>query len=346
MKILVIQQKFIGDVLTSTIICENIKKWNSAAKIDFIANRHTIPVLENNPYIDNIIIFEDYFKKKKLLFFKFLKNQRKKEYDVIIDAYGKIESILTSYITKAKMKIGFNKWYTKWIYSHLIERELKILDNNIQLSIINRLKLLKPLVGNKYNYQTKPKIYIKKNNKQSIYFKSIKKKNILIMLSVLGSSMKKTYPLNKMALLMDYLAKNYKLKIILNYIPNQKEKIIELIGKINPETKETIIFDKTPVSLRDFITTVSNCDAIIGNEGGAINIAKSINIPSFSIFAPQIDPDAWNTSSSKEVAVHIKDFRDEFGSFKIKSSEIKKLYESFNFEYFNKKLSAFMDGLK
>ena len=52
MKILVIQQKMIGDVLSSSIICENIKQWNSNIKIDFIANRHTLPVIENNPYID------------------------------------------------------------------------------------------------------------------------------------------------------------------------------------------------------------------------------------------------------------------------------------------------------
>ena len=42
MKVLVIQQKMIGDVLLSTLICKNIKIWNPTFKIDFVANRHTL----------------------------------------------------------------------------------------------------------------------------------------------------------------------------------------------------------------------------------------------------------------------------------------------------------------
>ena len=65
-----------------------IKKVN--AKIDFVANRHTLDVIRNNPYIDDIIIFEDNFKKDKWGLFKFLSCFRKKRYDYVIDAYGKL----------------------------------------------------------------------------------------------------------------------------------------------------------------------------------------------------------------------------------------------------------------
>ena len=59
MRVLIIQQKMIGDVLISTILCENIKKKHPNCTIDFIANQNTLAVLENNPFIDNIIIFEN-----------------------------------------------------------------------------------------------------------------------------------------------------------------------------------------------------------------------------------------------------------------------------------------------
>ena len=72
MKILVIQQKMIGDVLLSTLICKNLKIWNPTIKIDFVANNHTLGVLENNPYIDNIIVFQDTFKNDKLGLIKFI----------------------------------------------------------------------------------------------------------------------------------------------------------------------------------------------------------------------------------------------------------------------------------
>ena len=346
MKILVIQQKMIGDVLISSIICENIKLWNPKIEVDFLVNRHTIPVIENNPYIDNIIIFEDHKSDRGRNFLKFLKMHINKDYDVIIDAYGKIESIIITLLTNAKIKIGYKKWYTKWVYSILIDRKLRKSKAEIQLSILNRLKLLEPIVGKNFKFKLKPRIHLKQEREKNIDLISIKKKNILIMISVLGSSVIKSYPINKMATLLNYLVKKHPVKLILNYMPDQRDEIMNFLKKINPKTKEAIIKNKTPKSLRDYISTVSYCDAIIGNEGGAINIAKSLNIPSFSIFSPQIDPDVWNTECSKNVSVHIKDFNDEFKNFKLNENQIIRLYESFDFNYFKKNLSAFIRGLQ
>ena len=59
MKILVIQQKMIGDVLVSTIICNNLRKAYPDAQIDYLVYESTIPVLEGNPNIDNVLLFQE-----------------------------------------------------------------------------------------------------------------------------------------------------------------------------------------------------------------------------------------------------------------------------------------------
>ena len=179
MKILVIQQKMIGDVLISSIICENIKLWNPKIEVDFLVNRHTIPVIENNPHIDNIIIFEDHKSDRRRNFLKFLKMHKNKDYDIIIDAYGKIESIIITLLTNAKIKIGYKKWYTKWVYSILIDRKLRKSKAEIQLSILNRLKLLEPIVGKNFKFKLKPTIHLKQEREKNIDLISIKKKNML-----------------------------------------------------------------------------------------------------------------------------------------------------------------------
>jgi heptosyltransferase-2 len=51
-KILVIQQKMIGDVLVSSLICENLKRSYPNSEVHYLINRFTIPVIENNPYVD------------------------------------------------------------------------------------------------------------------------------------------------------------------------------------------------------------------------------------------------------------------------------------------------------
>ena len=56
MKIAVIQPKMIGDVLITSVIFEELKQKFPTAELHFIVNKNTIPVLENNPFIDKIII--------------------------------------------------------------------------------------------------------------------------------------------------------------------------------------------------------------------------------------------------------------------------------------------------
>ena len=58
MKVLIIQHKRIGDVLVSTILCENVKKAFPNSTVDYLINSNTLPVLENNPYIDHKIVFD------------------------------------------------------------------------------------------------------------------------------------------------------------------------------------------------------------------------------------------------------------------------------------------------
>jgi heptosyltransferase-2 len=64
MKILIIQQK-IGDVLVSSIICNNLRRAYPDAQIDYLVYESTTPVLEGNPNIDTIIRFEEHRKKQK-----------------------------------------------------------------------------------------------------------------------------------------------------------------------------------------------------------------------------------------------------------------------------------------
>ena len=128
-RILVIQQKMIGDVLVSSLICENLKRNYPNSEIHYLINRFTIPVIENNPYIDEIIVFEDLYRSNKIEFFKFLKDIKKSNYDVVIDAYGKLESNLTTLSSGAKTKISWKKSHTKFIYTHLFKNSTKPITN-------------------------------------------------------------------------------------------------------------------------------------------------------------------------------------------------------------------------
>jgi heptosyltransferase-2 len=325
MKVLVIQQKMIGDVLLSTLICKNLKIWNPDVTVDFVANQHTLAVLQNNPYIDSIIVFKETFKKDKWGLIKFLWNCRKEKYDYVIDAYGKLESLLITIFTPAKIKIGYLKSYTGWVYNKPVKR-INSPNRKLQLSIQNRLQLLTPLMGNSASI-TDFEIHLTHKEKKEV----AKKFDLIlegnkrpIMIAAMGSGKNKTYPIKYLAPLIDLAFETTNSPMILNYVPNQKTEIDQLIKMLKPKTKKAILNDLTPSSLRDYIVTVSRCQAVIGNEGGAINIAKGLSKPTFAIFSPIIDPSGWHTEvKNKTMAVHLVDFFPENIYFK-KGIKIKK----------------------
>jgi heptosyltransferase-2 len=55
----------IGDVLVSSIICNNLRRAYPDAQIDYLVYESTTPVLEGNPNIDTIIRFEEKHRKSK-----------------------------------------------------------------------------------------------------------------------------------------------------------------------------------------------------------------------------------------------------------------------------------------
>ncbi|MDN3671455.1 glycosyltransferase family 9 protein [Flavobacterium branchiarum] len=104
MKILVIQQKMIGDVLISSILCNNLRKAYPNAQIDYLVYSSTTPVLEGNTSIDNVILFEEKHRKSKKELLQLAFQIREEKYDLLIDAYSKLESWILVLFSNAKQK--------------------------------------------------------------------------------------------------------------------------------------------------------------------------------------------------------------------------------------------------
>lgn len=57
-KILIIQTAFLGDVVLALPLVQALKKIDNNCLIDFLCIPQTSGVLENNPYIRNVIIYD------------------------------------------------------------------------------------------------------------------------------------------------------------------------------------------------------------------------------------------------------------------------------------------------
>jgi heptosyltransferase-2 len=350
MKILVIQQKMIGDVLTSSILFEAIKLKYPDAETHYAINSKTYAVVEKNPFINVFKFITPEIETSKKKFLGFLNEIKLEQYDIVIDVYSKSSSNLMSLFSKAKTKISKFKYYTSFIYTHTF-RDSKIPRTNAGLAIENRLQLLKPL-NIEAPKDIRPKIHLTELEKKlaSTLLKSasINLDKPLYMISAIGSCAAKTYPAVYMAELINTIVtKKKEAQILFNYIPKQESDAKYIYDLCEPSTQKQIYFDVFGKSLRDFLAITYHCDALIGNEGGAVNMAKALNVPTFTIFSPWIKKEAWSLfeDDKKNVSVHLNDFKTEFfegKSTKELKANWKSLYEKFLPEYFTNKLKQFI----
>lgn len=326
----------IGDVLASSIICNNLRVIYPDAQIDYLIYPFTRPVVEGNPNIDNLVLFRDEFRKSKKAFLKFLVGIRKTRYDIAIDAYGKLESNLVVGVSGARKKIGFHKPYTKFVYDETVREKSKP-DTNAGLAIENRLLLLKSLSAGK-TLDNRPKIWLTPqeiaSGRQLLESHRIDLSAKLYMIGVLGSGENKTYPLAYMARLLDAIVAQTGAILLFNYIPVQEKQARKILDLCQPPTRENIRFHIVPGSIREFLSLTYHCDALIGNEGGAVNMAKALGKPTFTIFSTWIKKEAWNAFDDgvRNVSVHLKDFRPQlYGnkSAKEMKENAMELYEAF-----------------
>jgi heptosyltransferase II len=338
MKILVIQKKRIGDVLTSTILLESLRVKYPIAKLHYLVYENAVAVVLNNPFIDKIVVLDEKSRKEKWAFIKFLFSIRKEKYDIIVDAYGKPNSVIIGWFSGAKKTISFEKKYTKLLYSHTIQRNEKSF-SEATTAIEHRMILLKPL-GIDFKI-VKPKIFLTAEEK-TIAKEYLTQKGLnfaipIVMISAIGSNPIKTYPLQNMAKTLDFICKNKNVQILFNYFPYQQDQAKELFDLCDNQTK--IFFDVFEKDLRKFLAITNHCSALIGNEGGATNMAKAMNIPTFTIFSVGIDKNSWNAfeNETTNISVHVHDYVDN------KITDYKILADLFAPELFENRLLNFLN---
>ncbi|MFL1013385.1 glycosyltransferase family 9 protein [Flavisericum labens] len=337
----------IGDVLTSSVLFEALRHKFPNAQLHYLINEHTYPVVQNNPFIDHFVFFTKEAETSKKQLFKLATKVKSSNYEIVIDVYSKLSSNLITFLSGAKTKISYYKKYTTFFYNYNVKRK-KASDS---LAIENRLQLLKPL-GIEASC-LKPKIYLTdieiKQSQQFLLNFGINLSKPIYMVGVLGSGKNKTYPPKYMANVIDTIYVQTDGQILFNYIPNQKQEAEEILNLCKEKTKSAIYFNVFGNNLRQFLAITQHCKALIGNEGGAINMAKALNVPTFAIFSPWIDKETWGLfENDNNISVHLKDFKPDIydkpeRAFKKESNNI---YQLFTPHLFEKKLIDFLKRLR
>ena len=122
-KIIILKLAAIGDTILLIPMLRTLKKKLPDVEITFLCSPINISVANKIPYIDKVINCRVHSFLNPILFIKFIKEIRKNQYDVLLDAgqWERINSILSVFI-KNHFSIGFKtqKQFKHFIYDSIV----------------------------------------------------------------------------------------------------------------------------------------------------------------------------------------------------------------------------------
>lgn len=303
----------LGDVLTSTIIADQLKIAHPQAHIDYLITAPAVAIVQGHPAIHAMIPVQKQEMETLGGLITLSRKLTKNNYDLLIDAYGKNNTAMLCLLTHSPEKIGYKKWFAPVVYTKSIKNKPDFKIAFQGTSLWSRL-VLTTLVDITPDWNVRPKIYLSDTERNAgrawITSCGIDLKKNLTMIGALGSDNLKTLPAASMVQLLDYIIQETDTQVLFNYMPSQKTQAIAIYDACTPATQKHIFIDHYPSSIRNFLEVLSHCTAFIGNEGGGINMAKALNIPTFSIYSPWIVKGAWNAGEdgAAHIGVHLQDY--------------------------------------
>jgi lipopolysaccharide heptosyltransferase II len=292
---LIINPFGIGDVLFTTPIIHTLKDTFRNIKLGYLCNRRTAPILENNPHIDLLFIYErDEFvgiRKKSFISWvnknlKFLDEIKRKKFDLVVDLSLNSQYEFFSWYAGIKTRIGYDYKGRGWLLTKKIK--LEGYDNK---HIVEYYADLLKLIDINIKYK-KLELYLEQRDtswaEEFLDEKKIDADGLLVaVIPGAGASWGKTaylkhWSAENFARLSDKIIENYKAKIIIMGDLSEQKIANSILKCMHREA-----IDATgQTSLGQFAALLSKARLAITNDGGPLHIAVAMGIKAVAIFGP------------------------------------------------------------
>ncbi len=302
-RILLIRLDRIGDVMLSTPAIKALREKFPSGYLAFMVGPHAADLVKNNPYLDEVIVYDKNGTHKNFLStLKFAFSLKKIKFDIAICLHPTMRTHLIAFLAGIPRRIGYDrkgKIFLTEIIHH--EKEKGLLSESQYV-----LDMLKPLGINSLDRS----LYIKLDDvvlsRTRSFLKSlgIGDKDIIVTLHPGASSVSKKWPIERFAGVADYLVDNFKAKVI---VVSGKDDA-ELSGKIMEfaKNKDKIIDLSGKTTIMELASVLKLSRLFISNDSGPVHISVAVGTPVISIFGridPGLGPKRWGPTGINDISI-------------------------------------------
>lgn len=289
-KIVVIQTAFPGDVILATPVFEALKNVGPECFLAAVIRPESYPLLKDNPYIDEIILYDKYGNDRGLKgIIRVCKLIKDFDWAIIVQRY--LRSALIAYFAGIKKRTGFQSSSFKFLYTEKIPYEKNIHE------VLRCLRLIGVSDTEKYH----PRIFIGDGTRLQTD-KLLSDSGIHNGFAVVapGSAWAtKRYP--HFAGLIDLVKEEFGLEVILLGGPDEIE-VSKSIVK-NARYKPFDLTGKTDLLVSSKI--ISRSRIVFANDSAPAHIAAAVRTPVIAVFGPTVPQFGFSPYSGEARVVDI-----------------------------------------
>ncbi len=291
-RILVTRADRIGDLVLSTPVFPELRKRFPSAYIAALTFTENRQVLEGNPYLDEVILYDKKGAQKNFSgVLAFASQISKKKFDVVIHLHATNRMHLMSQLARIPVRVGWNRRMA-WALTHAfddVKKEGKKHEVEYNFDLLAPLGISSP---------EKPELYFPvPENKEEKIRELIKARGIsadrpLIVFSPSASCPSKRWPAERFGRLADLLAVKRPAWFAAIGTPADQP----LIKKIQDQAKVRVEDFSGQFNLAELGAFLKSAVLLVTNDSGPAHIAAAVGTPVVSVFGrrqPGLSPKRW-----------------------------------------------------
>ncbi len=277
-KILIIQTAFIGDVILTTPLIRETKKVFPDARIDVLVIPQTKNVLENNPYIHSLMVF-DKRKNKRKAFIETASMIRNNNYDFGFAAHRSMTTAWLMIAGGIKRRIGFTGKSAAWLMS------TRVFFNKGKRQIERYLDLLRVFKDDNFDCQTELFFNDQILQQAGRLLSPVHRDAPTVAIAPGSVRTTKRWPEDRFVDLVKKL-EAHNINIVLIGSPGEKA----LCDRIRQNAGSDGVLNLAgETSLLEAAAVIKNCDLLICNDSGTMHMANAVRTDVFAIFGPTVE---------------------------------------------------------
>ncbi|RPI16336.1 MAG: glycosyltransferase family 9 protein [Ignavibacteriae bacterium] len=298
-KVLIIQTAFLGDVILALPVVQTLKNVYPESEMDFLCIPSTQNVLQNNPAMRNIIVYDKHHSGIKGLH-DIIHTIRNNKYDIVLCPHRSFRSAMITFFSGAKVKIGFDRNSFSFLLTHKVHYESNAHEVERDLSLV---KAVPDISLNKEQIELRPKLFPSKGD-DKIVSDLINLTNFINLINLVTLSpcskwfTKQLTKQKTIGIINELIASGYTAALIggsedVNYCREvekevNNEKLLNFCGKLTP--------------LQSYLL-ISKASVHISVDSAAAHLASAAGTPIVQIYGSTVPAFGFYPLTSKHIVI-------------------------------------------